>query len=115
MRNFIQPGQTLTVTAPYAVKSGEPFAVGAFFGVAAYDADTGASVEMCRTGVFTLPKPAATAISEGAPLYWDEAGGTLTTQAAVEEEPNRLVGAAALDATAASGTVKVLLDGVIRQ
>ena len=38
MKNFIQPGDSLTVSAPYAVTSGQGVLVGALFGIAAYDA-----------------------------------------------------------------------------
>ena len=38
MKNFVQPGSTITLTAPYAVASGDGLLVGAIFGVAAGDA-----------------------------------------------------------------------------
>ena len=38
MKNFIQPGDSLTVSAPYAVTSGQGVLIGALFGIAAYDA-----------------------------------------------------------------------------
>ena len=35
MKNYVQPGNTITLTAPYAVTSGDGLLVGAIFGVAA--------------------------------------------------------------------------------
>ena len=37
MKNYVQPGNTITLTAPYAVTSGDGFLVGSIFGVAAGD------------------------------------------------------------------------------
>ena len=34
MKNYVQPGNTITLTAPYAVVSGEGLLVGSIFGVA---------------------------------------------------------------------------------
>ena len=34
MKNYIQPGNTITLTAPYDVNSGDGLLVGAIFGVA---------------------------------------------------------------------------------
>jgi predicted RecA/RadA family phage recombinase len=46
MKNFIQPGDSLTVSAPYAVTSGQGVLVGALFGIAAYDAASSTTVEI---------------------------------------------------------------------
>ena len=35
MKNYVQPGNTITLTAPYAVVSGDGLLVGSIFGVAA--------------------------------------------------------------------------------
>ena len=37
MKNFIQPGNTITLAAPAAVTSGSGLLVGAIFGIAAHD------------------------------------------------------------------------------
>lgn len=78
MRNYLQRGDTVTVPAPSAVKSGDGVLVGGLFGVAATDADSGAPVEVKTTGVFTLPKTSAQAWTVGAAVYWD---GTKCTTA----------------------------------
>ena len=38
MRNYVQPGNTVTVTAPYSVLSGAGVLVGSLFGVASTSA-----------------------------------------------------------------------------
>lgn len=108
MRNFVQPGDTLTLTAPYAVASGNGLQVGSIFGVAKAAAALNAPVESCITGVFDLPK-AAGAVTEGAKLYWDNAAKLVTTVVGA----NILIGAATRAATAGAATVRVRLNGTV--
>ena len=56
MKNFVQPGNTITLTAPYAVASGDGLLVGSIFGVAAGTAALSESVEVALTGVFDVTK-----------------------------------------------------------
>lgn len=70
MRNYIQPGNTLTLTAPAAIVSGDVVAVGSIIGVANGDAANGAPVDVDTVGVFRLPKVAALAIAAGDVVYW---------------------------------------------
>ena len=46
MKNYVQPGNVVTLIAPANVKSGDGVLVGSLFGVAAYDALIGAEVEV---------------------------------------------------------------------
>jgi predicted RecA/RadA family phage recombinase len=72
MKNYVQAGRMIPVTAPAAVYSGDGVLIGSLFGVAAADADTGAPVELACEGVFTLPKEATTAtFAVGAPVEWN--------------------------------------------
>jgi len=71
MKNYIQPGDTLPLTAPADVKSGEGVLIGKLFGVAAHAALKDEQVNLAREGVFALPKVEAQAWAEGVPLYWD--------------------------------------------
>lgn len=72
MKNFIQDGNVLTVTAPAGgVTSGDAVAITSLFGVAAFDAIAGAAVEVAVAGVFELPKVATDVIAVGDTLYWD--------------------------------------------
>ena len=52
MKNYVQPGNTLTLTAPYAVTSGDGLLVGSIFGVAGGDAASGATVEAALRKLF---------------------------------------------------------------
>ena len=107
MRNYVQRGETVTLAAPAALASGEPFAVGAIFGVATGAAESGASVEAALVGVFDLPKTTGQAWTVGARLYWDATAKKLTTTST----SNLFVGAALAAAVSGATTGRVLLNG----
>ena len=65
--NYIQPGDSLTIPAPAAVASGGVVIAGSIVGIAAGDAESGASVDVVTRGVFTLPKVGANAFTSGRP------------------------------------------------
>jgi len=90
MKNYVQPGATITLAAPYAVTSGEGLLVGSIFGVAAGDAVSGATVEAALTGVFDLTKIGSQAWTVGAKVYWDDTNKRCTTVAT----DNTLIGVA---------------------
>ena len=71
MKNYVQPGNTITLTAPYAVASGDGLLVGSIFGVAAATAALGETVEAALTGVYDLKKVASQAWAAGDKVYWD--------------------------------------------
>jgi predicted RecA/RadA family phage recombinase len=108
MKNFIQPGDSLTVSAPYAVTSGQGVLVGALFGIAAYDAASSATVEIQTEGVFDITKEPSLAITAGARVYWDNTNRRITTTAA----GNYQVGIATLAALAADATARVWTERV---
>ncbi|CUH17814.1 hypothetical protein JSE7799_00411 [Jannaschia seosinensis] len=87
MKNYVQPGNTITLAAPYAVASGDGLLVGSIFGVASGDAASGESVEVALVGVFDLKKVASQTWSAGDKVYWDntnkEATKTATGNTAV--------------------------------
>lgn len=91
MKNYIQDGDTLTVTAPYALSSGLGCLVGSLFGVAVSDALISAEVEIKTAGVFDLVKAGSQAWTVGARIYWDDTAKACTTTAA----SNKLIGVAA--------------------
>lgn len=109
MRNYVQPGDTVTLTAPANLASGEGFAVGAIFGVAAYAAASGAPVEAKRSGVYDLEKKSGEAWTVGVRLYFDAAAKALTT----DHEENIFVGAALADAGESATSGRVLLAGAV--
>jgi predicted RecA/RadA family phage recombinase len=109
MKTFIQPGQTVTLPAPYDVASGACLKVGAIVGVAANDATAGVALEVMLTGVHDLAKAPSQAWTVGAKIYWDDASKVTTTTAT----SNTLIGVAmAAVAGGASDTIgRVRLNG----
>lgn len=102
MKNYIQPGNTVTVTAPTGgVISGQAILVGALFGVCAHDAAEGAEVEIAVTGVFEIPSNGS-AFSEGAKVYWNNTD----KQAVTTASGNTLIGHA-LASGASTVTVRL--------
>lgn len=106
MKNYIQPGNNITVAAPAAVASGEGVLIGDLFGVANGDAANGETVVLSTVGVFTLPKAATDVVTVGASLYWDSAEGELTVTAT----GNTFVGHAVTAAGNPSAAVAVRLS-----
>lgn len=90
MKNYVQAGDILTLTAPYAVSSGQGALVGSIFGVAAGDVSSGAEGEFKTTGVFDLAKVGSQAWTVGARIYWDDTNKYCTTTAST----NKLIGVA---------------------
>ncbi|MCK0195730.1 DUF2190 family protein [Ancylobacter sp. 6x-1] len=70
---------TITLTAPYAVVSGEGLLVGSIFGVGAGTAASGEPVETALVGVFDLTKVGSQAWTVGAKVYWDDTNKRTTT------------------------------------
>ena len=92
MKNYVQKGETLTLTAPYAVSSGGGALVGSVFGVAANDYGNGEEGEFQVAGVFDLVRETgpSTGWTSGTLIYWDntnknlvKASGTGNTAAPV--------------------------------
>lgn len=110
MKTYIQPGENLTVIAPYDREAGEAMLVGALVGVAQEDVVAGDEVVMVRRGVFEHAKTSAQAWTAGARVYWDDTNKVFTTTAS----GNTLCGAAVEVAANPSTTGTVLLDGTVR-
>jgi predicted RecA/RadA family phage recombinase len=87
MKNFVQKGSTLTMTAPADVTSGQLVVVGSIVGVAGFDAATGTDVEITVEGVFELPKVTTDVIAQGDKLYWDSGQAKLTKTAGSGSKP----------------------------
>lgn len=108
MKNYIQPGDTLTVTAPYDVDSGGGVLVGDIFGVAVFSAKSGEPVEIKTTGVFEHAKTSAQAWTVGTAIYWDASNKAFTSTAST----NKLIGVAVAAAANPSVTGVVRLNGI---
>lgn len=108
MKNLIQKGDTLSLTAPADVVGGQGILVGSIFGVCSHDAKSGETMEVAVEGVFDLPK-ATGALTEGAKLYWDNTAKNITTTAT----SNTLIGAAVAVAASGDATGRVRLNGTV--
>lgn len=108
MRNFVQEGDTVTLTAPYAVASGAGLLVGSIFAVAAAAADNAASVEAQVEGVFDLTALSTDTGSVGAKVYWDNTNKRCTVTAT----DNSLIGVLLAAKTSGQTTMRVRLNGV---
>lgn len=109
MKNYIQNGDMITVTAPVGgVTSGQGLLVGSLFGVIAATAAEGEAAEIATTGVFDLPKDAATVIDQGDRVAWN--GGT--GKVVVPATGMFPIGVATEAAGNGTATVKVRLDGI---
>lgn len=104
MKNFVQKGENITLTAPRALTSGAGFLVGALFAVASADAANGTTVVGVTIGVFDLPK-ATGAVTAGQKLYWDNTAFNVTTSAS----GTTLIGVATKAAASGDATARVRL------
>lgn len=109
MKNYVQPGDMITITAAAALLSGDGVLQGTLFGVAAGDIANGAEGEIQTVGVFTLPKIGAQAWTVGAAIYWDATNLRCTTTAT----GNTLIGKAVVAVGSGAGEIvgTVRLDG----
>jgi predicted RecA/RadA family phage recombinase len=109
MKNYIQPGHTITLAAPSAVTSGSGVLVGAIFGIAAHDAASGEPVEALTVGVIDINKVGSQAWAVGDKVYWDNTNKR-TTKTATD---NTLIGVAlgAVGSGADETTGRVRLNG----
>jgi predicted RecA/RadA family phage recombinase len=107
MKNFIQNGDTITLTAPYSVESGGGVLVGSIFGIACNSALISSEVEVKLTGVFTMAKVATESWKVGDLVYWNDATKLVTTAAA----GNALIGVAVAVSTNPSGKGNLRLNG----
>jgi predicted RecA/RadA family phage recombinase len=116
MNNYVQPGNTITLTAPSGgVVSGTAYQIGSLLVVAQTTAAEGAKFEALVNGVVTLPKAASQAWTEGAKIYWDNAAATSGGQVCTTDATKGMligVAAAAVDDKATSTTGIVRLNGV---
>jgi predicted RecA/RadA family phage recombinase len=106
MKNFVQPGNVVTVEAPGIVAAGDVVEIGNLIGVAATDANTDGDVELALTGVYALPK-AAVEIAAGDKLYWSAGAGAVIVDQTTNAEP--YIGTAIAAAVSGAATVPVLL------
>lgn len=104
---YLQPGEVVSVTAPYDVASGAGCLVGTIFGVAVAGALQGQAAEIRRFGAYGMPKATGTGTggSEGAAAYWDNGAKKVTAVSS----GNTRVGAFLATCTDNASTCQVLL------
>ncbi|MGF7163263.1 putative RecA/RadA family phage recombinase [Rhodoligotrophos appendicifer] len=106
-KNFVQPGDTLTLTAPSGgVVSGVAYLIGSLLVVAQVSKAQGLPFAGKPRGVWVLPKTSAQAWTEGVKVYWDNTNKVVTTTAT----DNTLVGFAVEAAANPSATGVVWLN-----
>ncbi|WP_367354113.1 DUF2190 family protein [Agrobacterium pusense] len=106
MKNYRGPADTVEVTAPADVNSGDGVLIGKLFGVAEVSAKAGERFNIARKGLFTLPKTKAQGWAEGSVLYWDGAKATTADNGGASPK----IGYAAADAINPSDFGEVLVD-----
>ena len=85
-KNYIQPGNTVTVTAPANVAAGRGVAIKSLVGVTAFGASAGEDVEIHLVGVFEVPV-AGTAPTPGDEIFLNVTTGLFTTDDAGGDNP----------------------------
>ena len=100
------PGDVLTLTAPYDRDAGQGAKIGAIFGVARDDVDSGDDAAFMVVGVFDLNKQAADDWTQGDRIFWDDSNKRCDNDPTV----GMMIGYATetTAASATSGKVKLL-------
>lgn len=110
MKNFIQPGDVLTLTPAAAVASGVGYLFGTgLFGVATDDVAISTPGSFVTEGVVEIAKTSALAISIGDRLYWDATNKVVNKTATAQQ----CVGIAVGDAANPSSTVLMKLGAYV--
>lgn len=112
MKNFIQDGNTLTLTPAAAVASGVGYLFGtALFGVATGDVVISTPGEFLCEGVVQIAKTASLAIAVGDRLFWDPTNKCVNKTSTAQQ----CVGIAVEATDGAAGTVlvKMLIESSV--
>lgn len=109
MKNYVQAGDMLTVTAPASVSAGQLIRIQGLVGVAANHTANGAAAVMKTEGVFDLAKGtgASTSLAVGDLVYVSATAANVSSSAT----SNALVGTVVAAAANADTTVRVKLTG----
>jgi predicted RecA/RadA family phage recombinase len=107
-KNFLHPGDVLTITAGGTVAAGAVVLNGSLAGVAINSAVSGEDLNIALSGVYSLPKVGSQAWTVGAAIFWT---GTACTTAGGSS--NVFIGTAteAVSDGAGNTTGKVRLNG----
>lgn len=102
MKNFIEDGNTINVTATDTIKSGDMVALTGKIVIAITDAAVNETIACKTNGVFEIPKDTG-AVTQGQALYYNATSKKITTT----QNTNVLVGYAHEAAESGDATVKV--------
>lgn len=109
-KNYIQPGDRLTVPAPSGgVVSGNPVVIGSLRGFAQATAAEGEDVAIARTGVFSCVKETGAAWAVGDKLYLKADGSAFNKTSS----SNTLFGFAAAAAASGDAVGTILLGDTL--
>lgn len=114
MKNHVQDGDSMPITAAANLTSGQVVRVGNLLCVAAVDIASGATGEVSTEGVFTVPKVSGAVIAQGETLTWDASAAAFDDNLATPASGD-VTGAAAVAFEAAGNGVtsmKVSFTGV---
>jgi predicted RecA/RadA family phage recombinase len=107
MKNFLQDGQVVPMTAPAGgVTSGSAYKIGGVIVLAMQDAAAGATFPAMVDGAALVPKQPGLAIVEGSVLYWDNTNKYFTTTVGSNTKCGFAYGG---DALAGDATIKIRL------
>jgi predicted RecA/RadA family phage recombinase len=110
MNNYVQRGDVLTLDPGATVPAGRGRLFGAaLFGVAAVDAVAGTASAFVCSGVVTIAKTSALAISVGDRLFWDPANNVVNRTTTGQQQ----VGIAVEAAANPSPTVRMLIASAV--
>lgn len=106
-KNSVSDGVYIDVVAPSALTAGVPALIENMFIIPLSDIPAGGSGNVTATGVWWLPKDAATTGNPLARVYWDNTNKVVTTTAT----GNRLIGCLTKEAVNGSTIAEVRLNG----
>jgi predicted RecA/RadA family phage recombinase len=113
-KNFVQPGDIITLTAPTGgVVSGGVYRINQLVVVAMQTAAQTLPFEAARTGIFQVTKVGSQAWAIGQQVFWDNANNRFTTTSAAGLTACGFT-ASVTGAGAGETTALVLLDGACR-
>ena len=110
MKNYVQPGGAIDVTAPYAVNAGGGMLIGSgLFGIAVDTMASGATGPIWTDGVFDITKNTGAGESyvAGQRVFWDNTNKRLTSTST----GNLNVGVTVATAATGDATARVVIDG----
>ena len=82
MKNYIQPGGIMDITAAAVLTAGVPVVVGNSLAIPATDAAIGETIAAHIEGVFEIPKLSTAVYTQGQSLRWDVSTAKISTATA---------------------------------